>query len=175
MGPGAAGRAWAEPAPAGAVEIDYRVSSQDLRGLVTELVSAAGLAIENEIGTAVRVNTRRLRGPLANVLDELAREYGLVWVSTGAVIHVGDASRSVSRTLEMSTGDLRRVRETMLALNLETRPDLVRLVPSAGRIEVSGPPRFVEVVAERLGRPREKAEAGDDIRVIRFGKTGTSE
>lgn len=126
----------------------YVVVDQDLRTVLEEFGRNTGVRIALAEGVKGRVRGNLPQVPPGEFLEAVAKSYGLDWYFDGAVLHISTTGEAGTRFI-----DLHGLSYAHLAAGLGragvTDPRFVlREGPSLGTVLVSGPPRYLQLVAE---------------------------
>lgn len=106
-------------------------------------------------------------------LSDLAKTYDLSWVYDGTTLYVYDGAEVEEKTLDLPYRLATKFQAQVEALAVKGVPLTWKIIPSQNIVTTSGPPRFVELIGEIVGRTtREDAlaqsvEASRDDYVVR--------
>ena len=90
--------------------------------------------------------------PAAEFLDRLATVHNLVWYYDGATIFVNASSETTSMLLDLKYMKAGDVLAMLRELGVEDRRFPIKTAQNGELIMVSGPPRYVQLVAETIAR-----------------------
>jgi type III secretion protein C len=144
----------------------YRSVEQDLRELLRDFASNLGLTLQLSEAVQGTVRGSLPPAPPAEFLDQLARVYGLIWYWDGFILWVYGLDEAASRMIDLGTGDAQRLADTMQELDLWDDRFPLRASASANLVLVTGPPRYVELVAEAAARLDTTQAVAIDIRAF---------
>ncbi len=102
-------------------------------------------------------------------LVQIANTYDLSWVYDGATLYIYDISEIERKTLDLPYNLAEKFRSRLKSLGLKGEPLSWNLLLAQNTIQVSGPPRFVELISETVARVlKEQAdEVGDESYTVR--------
>jgi type III secretion protein C len=168
---GCAHSALAEPIPWNNAAFDLQAPNEPLSTFLTRLFTSQGLASTMTPAVATARVNGRFKGKASTIFKELMDTYGLAWFYDGATVEICSLSEFESRLLEVDPADVGRLERTLRQFRLlDTRYPL-RLSGTDGQVIVSGPPRYVDMVAsvaDRVAQTPTKGKLGLDIRVFRL-------
>lgn len=144
----------------------YRSVEQDLRELLKDFAGNVGLTLQMSESVQGTVRGSLPPAPPAEFLDQLARVYGLLWYWDGFILWVYGIDEATSRMIDLGTGDAQRLADTMLELDLWDDRFPLRASVSANLVLVTGPPRYVELVAEAAAKLDTTQAVAIDIRAF---------
>lgn len=161
----------AAPIPANTKPIQVDVRDMPIGKLLADLLAEQGLAA-NVSPKAAGTVTGKLEGTLPKVVDDLTRQFGLVWYFDGlGAVHITHVAESQSQVLWMTEEDMRYLRFFMDELKVSDERFTFKTSPTEGYVLVSGPPRYVERVLDLrqtiLNSP-EKRERGQKTRFFQL-------
>lgn len=85
-------------------------------------------------------------------LNRLSRSYSLIWFYDGNVLYIYPAQKVQSKFVPISNLASKKLLDTVSSLGIIAPSSAIRLVGSTGITFVSGPPRYVEMVAEIINQ-----------------------
>lgn len=85
-------------------------------------------------------------------LNRLSRSYGLIWFYDGNVIYVYPSQKVESRSVEINELGSKKLLETIGGLGMVAPSSSIRLVGPNNIAFVSGPPKYVNIVADIADR-----------------------
>lgn len=143
----------AEPAWQGA-PMRYVAHDSRLADVLADIASAGGLRLDV---------TRNVRGSVNGVFEQtpdavfrtLTEAWGLVWYFDGQTIHVSTSDDVRSRTIAFAPLAKDAVAALLHSLDLDDAHLPLRY--AKGSVKVTGPSRYVDAIAEAIGRAQEQA------------------
>jgi type III secretion protein C len=168
----------AGPTPSSADEVPWRqrafdlqASNEPLSSFLLRVLTFDGISatMSPTVGSG-RVNGR-FRGKTEKVFKELADTYGLTWYYDGQTLHVYSIAEIETRLLQVDPVDVPRIDRTLKQMRLSDARFPLRIANSEGQVLVSGPPRYVELVEQVVGRVADspsRPKAGVEVRVFRL-------
>lgn len=85
-------------------------------------------------------------------LNRLSRSYGLIWFYDGNVVYVYPSQKVESRFIEINELGSKKLLETVAGLGMVAPSSSIRLVGPNNIAFVSGPPKYVDIVADMADR-----------------------
>ena len=166
-----AGLGWAqEPGGAPARPLDwlnepygYLANNESLRSLLYEFGTALGVPVivSNKIN-AIADDEMPLMS--ANeFLAEVHTRFGLIWVFEGTTLHLYDGAEAVQQTVEFPFARRALFKSTLDAANIRGVPLNWMFLPGEDRLQISGPPRFVEWGGEMAADIAARYPGGDPL------------
>ncbi len=166
------------PASAQADEIPWRqrtfdlqASNEPLNTFLVRLLTIEGIsATMSPMVATGRVNGK-FKGKTETVFKELVDTYGLAWYYDGSTLHVCGLSEVETRLLQVDPIDISRIDKTLKQMRLFDARFPIRTSASEGQVLVSGPPRYVEIVEQVVGRVADspsRPKVGVEVRVFRL-------
>ncbi len=150
---------------------DLQATNEPLSSFLLRLLTFDGISatMSPAVGTG-RVNGR-FKGKSERIFKELADTYGLTYYYDGATLHVYSMSEIETRLLQVEPGDVPRVERTLKQMRLADARFPMRVASGEGQVLVSGPPRYVDLVEQVVGRVADtptRPKSGMEIRVFRL-------
>jgi type III secretion protein C len=150
---------------------DLQASNEPLSSFLLRVLTFDGISatMSPTVGSG-RVNGR-FRGKTEKVFKELADTYGLTWYYDGQTLHVYSIAEIETRLLQVDPVDVPRIDRTLKQMRLSDARFPLRIANSEGQVLVSGPPRYVELVEQVVGRVADspsRPKAGIEVRVFRL-------
>lgn len=148
----------------------YLVVDQDLRVVLEEFGKNTGIRIALADGVKGRVRGSLPQAPPPEFLDALARSYGLDWYYDGTVLHVSTSAEAETRFLDLHGLPFARLIGGLAQSGLADARYVLRDGPAQGLATVSGPPRYVGLVAQAAAAmvaQKAPAPAAPVVRVFR--------
>jgi type III secretion protein C len=165
------GAAVAEEVPWRQRAFDLQATNEPLSSFLLRLLTFDGISatMSPSVGTG-RVNGR-FKGKSERIFKELADTYGLTYYFDGATLHVYSMSEIETRLLQVEPGDVPRVERTLRQMRLADARFPLRVASGEGQVLVSGPPRYVDLVEQVVGRVADtptRPKSGVEIRVFKL-------
>lgn len=135
-----------------------------LPDLLRELFASSGrpAVISDKIKATI---TGRFNSPAEDFFNSVCSVFGLLSYYDGAVLYIYSSSEATSRILPLKNVSPQRLRDSLRELDALDRRYLLKINETDRIVQVAGPPRYVEVVADvlallddRAGRSRAEAE-----------------
>jgi type III secretion protein C len=150
---------------------DLQAANEPLSNFLLRLLTLDGISatMSPTVGSG-RVNGR-FRGKSERIFKELAETYGLTWYYDGTTLHVYSMSEIETRLLQVDPADVGRVDRTLKTMRLSDARFPLRVANAEGQVLVSGPPRYVDLVEQVVGRVADtpsRPKAGIEIRVFKL-------
>lgn len=150
----------------------YVAVEQDLRDVLT--------ALGRNMDVGIRLTDKvqgKVQGKLPSMspqefLNHLARTYGLVWYYDGQVLEISTVHDIVSRVVSLEKSSFKKFLLTLKSLDVWDDRYPLRVAEGTGVVLVSGPRRYVELVAQ-TAKELEKT-APRSVRVFRGSGGGNS-
>jgi type III secretion protein C len=150
---------------------DLQASNEPLSSFLLRLLTLDGIsATMSPTVSSGRVNGR-FRGKSERVFKELAETYGLTWYYDGVTLHVYSMSEIETRLLQVDPTDVPRIDRNLKQMRLFDGRFPLRVANGEGQVLVSGPPRYVDLVEQVIGRVADtpsRPKAGIEIRVFKL-------
>lgn len=165
------GSANAEDVPWRQRAFDLQATNEPLSSFLLRLLTFDGISatMSPAVGTG-RVNGR-FKGKSERIFKELADTYGLTYYFDGATLHVYSMAEIETRLLQVEPTDVPRVERTLKQMRLADTRFPLRLANGEGQVLVSGPPRYVDLVEQVVGRVADtpsRPKSGLEIRVFKL-------
>ena len=154
----AAGLARAEAAP-DAPFIPWKMPSytlvardMDLRMALDTFAVAQGLSVVMSDSVAGRFSGDFKDVPPSDFLDRIATTHNLMWYYDGAALYVYGASEIATMLVDLKYMKAGEVRQMLAELGVEDRRFPLKTTSNDELVMVSGPPRYVALVAEMIAK-----------------------
>lgn len=163
--------------PAAAQELPWRgsfdlsASNEPLNAFLTRLMTLQGIPIVVSPAVASGRVNGRFKGQAGRVFRDIAETYGLTWFYDGMTLEVCSLAELETRLLEVDSADLQRLERALRQFRLSDPRFPLRNSGIDGQLLISGPPRFVELVAsvaDRVAMTPSKPKLNTDLRVFRL-------
>lgn len=153
--------------------IDLPATNEPLNVVLGRLFTLSGLAANTSASIASAKVNGRLQGSAETIFRELSETYGLTWYFDGSTVYIYSLTEMESRMLQVSPADVPRVERTLREMRLLDPRFQLRSSATEGQLFVSGPPQYVQVVADVAARvasaPSQVAQPHQvDTRVFRL-------
>ena len=140
--------------------IDYRYGYFAQDKALQEVISdfAAELKLPVMISPAVTglVNGDFPTMKAIDFLSMLARVYRLMWFYDGTVLHIYNTNELREEIIPLAADRIADVETVFKELNVLGTHYHWKIIPNRNRIELSGPPRFIELMESVIGSAEEK-------------------
>ena len=154
----AANPAMAEDAPA-SPSIPWKLPSytlvardMDLRVALDTFAVAEGLSVVMSPSVAGRFSGHFKNVPPGEFLDRIATTHNLMWYYDGAALYVYGAGEISTMLVDLKYMKAGEVREMLAELGVEDRRFPLKTASNDELVMVSGPPRYVSLVAEMIAK-----------------------
>ena len=150
---------------------DLQASNEPLNTFLIRLLTIEGISTTTTAMVATGRVNGRFKGKTETVFRELADTYGLAWYYDGSTLHVCGLSEVETRLLQVDPIDISRIEKTLKQMRLFDARFPIRTSSSEGQVLVSGPPRYVEIVEQVVGRVADspsRPKVGVEVRVFRL-------
>ncbi|MBR3220929.1 MAG: type III secretion system outer membrane ring subunit SctC [Kiritimatiellae bacterium] len=154
----AAGLATADEAPA-APPIPWKMPSytlvardMDLRVALDTFAVAQGLSVVMSQAVAGRFSGDFKDVPPGEFLDRIATTHNLMWYYDGAALYVYGAGEISTMLVDLRYMKAAEVRQMLAELGVEDRRFPLKTTSNDELVMVSGPPRYVSLVAEMIAK-----------------------
>ncbi|WP_322027458.1 type III secretion system outer membrane ring subunit SctC [Burkholderia sp. BCC1977] len=161
------GGAHAAAVPWRAGDFDYVADHKNLKEVLRDFAASQGITtwISPEVSGTV---SGRFHEPPQRFIDTLAGGFGIAWYYDGSALRVWGANEVKSATVYVSAASVADVRGALDRLGIVERRFPVRYDNAARALFVSGPPGYVDLVADVARRVDDSARRRDatEIRVF---------
>lgn len=154
----AANPAMAEDTPA-SPSIPWKLPSytlvardMDLRVALDTFAVAEGLSVVMSPSVAGRFSGHFKNVPPGEFLDRIATTHNLMWYYDGAALYVYGAGEISTMLVDLKYMKAGEVREMLAELGVEDRRFPLKTASNDELVMVSGPPRYVSLVAEMIAK-----------------------
>jgi type III secretion protein C len=150
---------------------DLNATNEPLNVFLTRLLTLQGIPTVMSPAVATGRVNGRFRGQAGKVFREMAETYGLAWFYDGVTLEVCSLAELDTRLLEVDAADLPRLERALRQFRLSDPRYPLRGSGIDGQLLISGPPRFVELVAsvaERVAMTPSKPKLNTDVRLFRL-------
>jgi type III secretion protein C len=135
--------------------LDLQANNEPLNQFLNRVLSPSAIPVTmSPLIASAKVNGR-LQGPDDMVFKELMSTYGLSWYHDGSMLYLYSRSELESRMLQVAPADVHRIQKTLQEMRLFDGRFPLRIARSEGKVLVSGPPHYVNLVssvAERIAQ-----------------------
>ena len=161
----------AQEVPWRRVSFDLQAVNEPLNVFLTRLLTLQGISVTTSSGVATGRVNGRFKGQAEAVFRELSETYGLTWYYDGTTLHIYSLAELETRLMQVEPVDIPRIDRTLKQMRLSDGRYPLRLSPDEGTVLVSGPPKYVELVAgvvARVASAPSLAKNVVDVRVFRL-------
>lgn len=152
-------------------QFDLQAQNEPLNTFLLRLLTIEGIASTMSPTVASGRVNGRFKGRAEMVFKELADTYGLTWYYDGVTMHIYSISEVETRLLQVDPIDVTRVDRSLKQMGLYDARFPMRVSSVEGHVLVSGPPRYVELVEQVVGRVADspsRPKAGVEVQVFRL-------
>ena len=160
-----AARPVSDPAVLRAVLLD-----QPLSEALAELAALAGRPLRTGPGITGQLRRSRVEGTLADALDALARDHGLVWWTDGHTVDAAGLASVESKVFTVGAASESRLCTTLRRYGAEGFGVQVQVDEPSATVRVVGPPGFVAFVETVLSQGTTPSARQEPVSVIKFGR-----
>lgn len=150
----------------GAKPYVYVSVDQDIREVLKDFASRLGLTIQISDKVQGTVHGRLPPLPPQQFLDQLARTYGLLWYWDGFILWIYTLEEADSRVLKLQTAGTQQLADTLAELDIWDPRFPIRVSQTSNIIYVTGPPRYVDMVASTADMLDSNRNVTVDMRVF---------
>ncbi len=150
---------------------DLNATNEPLNVFLTRLLTLQGIPTVMSPAVATGRVNGRFKGQAGKVFREMTETYGLTWFYDGVTLEVCSLAELETRLLEVDTGDVPRLERALKQFRLSDPRFPLRGSGIDGQLLISGPPRFVELVAsvaDRVAMSPTKPRLNSDVRLFRL-------
>ncbi|MDE0003333.1 MAG: hypothetical protein OXQ29_11620 [Rhodospirillaceae bacterium] len=140
----------------------YLANNESLRSLLYEFGTALGVPVIVSTRITVVVDDEIPLMPAEGFLAEVHARYGLIWVYDGTTLYLYDGTEAARETVEFPFARRARFKSALDAVGIRGVPLNWMFLPGENRLQLSGPPRFVEWGTE-LASEIAAAHPGDNL------------
>ncbi|MBA3596414.1 MAG: type III secretion system outer membrane ring subunit SctC [Methylibium sp.] len=128
-------------------EFSYTAKGKKLEEFLREFGASQGLmvVVDKQVQGTVNGKFKLLPGSL---MDLMAASYGFIWYAEGNVLYVSPASDVRSELIRLSTANVARLRQALEQLDIPDRRFPIVYDSRHNTALVSGPSRYVDLVAQ---------------------------
>lgn len=127
---------------------EYVANKESLRDLLKNYAATQGLPIIVSDKVSATVNGAFSGNNVRKFLDDICQVFGLIWYYDGSVLYIYNAAEVETKVVEVSGVNLNRLKSSIRSMGVYDNRYNWKYVPGQKMIYVSGPPRFVQLVAE---------------------------
>ena len=133
----------------------YYAQDQALQEVISDFAAELKLPviISSDVGGVVNGNFPTMKA--IDFLSMLARIYRLMWFYDGVALYVYSTREIREETIPLSSEGRANLESTFKTLNVIGTHYHWQLIPNRNRMELSGPPRFIELAQEIVGIAKE--------------------
>jgi type III secretion protein C len=149
-----------------ATPYSHYAQDEDIKIVLTDFFAAQGIGVvfSEDVGGKVSGNFKR-ESP-QNFFTQIAEAYNLIWYYDGAAVYVYSAHEMTSRVVNLGYLNMESFRQNLRDLDIIDPKFALRMVDDERILYVSGPTRYVELVAqlaEELDAKAMSQRGRDDI------------
>lgn len=126
----------------------YTVLNEDLRNAIRHFCDDVHIRVSISDSLKGRIRGRMSAASPRAFIDLVTSMYGLDWYYDGYTLYVTQSDEGVTRMIDLSNEDGVTLQKALDASDVSDPRYPLRLVPGTHRILVSGPPRYVDLVAQ---------------------------
>jgi len=160
-----AARPVSDPAVLRAVLLD-----QPLSEALAELATLAGRPLRTGPGITGQLRRSRVEGTLADALDALSRDHGLVWWTDGHTVEAAGLASVDSKVFNVAAASESRLCATLRRYGAEGHGVQVQVDEPSATVRVVGPPGFIAFVETVLSQGSTPSTRQEPVSVIKFGR-----
>ncbi|MCI3208265.1 MULTISPECIES: type III secretion system outer membrane ring subunit SctC [Pandoraea] len=146
--------------------IDYAAEHKDIRDAVRDIGASSGVAVWVSPKVQGSV-TGRFHASPQQLLERLASTFGFIWYFDGSVLRLYSPDEIVSTTIGTGAAQPGELRRTLDRLGITDPRFPVRYDDDVHAALVSGPPNFVELVANAAKLVDQSHSQSQDRQVVR--------
>ncbi len=142
---------------------------EPLRDLLYDFASSVSVPTIVSPNISATVNGHFPAVSADEYLARIAKTYELAWVYDGTTLYIYNISEIERKTLDLPYPLAEKFRSQLKSLALKGEPLSWNLLPAQNTIQVSGPPRFVELISETVAwvLKQQAGEVGDESYTVR--------
>ena len=122
----------------------YVANNESLRSLLYDFGTTLGVPVIVSTKINVIADDRIPVMSAKDFLAEIHKRFGLVWVHDGTTLYLYDRSEAVRETVDLPFARRDAFKATLDDAGIEGNPLNLLFLPAENRLQISGPPRFVE-------------------------------
>ncbi|VVD66400.1 type III secretion system outer membrane ring subunit SctC [Pandoraea anhela] len=146
--------------------IDYAAEHKDIRDAIRDIGASSGVAVWVSPKVQGSV-TGRFHASPQQLLERLSSTFGFIWYFDGSVLRLYSPDEIVSTTIGTGAAQPGELRRTLDRLGIADPRFPVRYDDDAHAALVSGPPNFVELVANAAKLVDQSHSQSQDRQVVR--------
>ena len=137
----------AAPVPWRSNAVDYSADHKDLKEVLRDVTASAGVPVwisqkvQGSVSGNFKTSPQRL-------LDRMSASFGFVWYYDGSVLRIYASDELTSTTLGLTSATTAQLRRSLNQLAVTDPRFPLRFDDEARTVVVSGPPRYVELIAD---------------------------
>ena len=159
------GSAQSQPAQPAWVDYQYGYYSQDkaLAEVISDFAAELKLPVMISPSVVGVVNGDFPTMKAIDFLSMLARVYRLMWFYDGAVLHVYGTKEIKEEIIALTDTRIADLENAFTELKVIGTHYYWKMIPNRNRVELSGPPRFIELAQEIIGSQKDVPSRADTI------------
>ena len=134
----------------------YFAKDRALQEVISDFASELKLPVMISPAVAGIVNGDFPTMKAIDFLSTLARVYRLMWFYDGTVLHIYSTREVKEEIIPLAANRMTDIEATFKELNVIGTHYHWQIIPNRNRIELSGPPRFIELMEAVIGSAEEK-------------------
>jgi type III secretion protein C len=148
------------------VPYSHYAQKEQLKDLLADFFSSQGVGLVCSKNLKAEISGNFTTQDPQKFFDDLIHAYNLTWYYDGAAVYVYPAHEMTSKIIDLGYIDMHVLKESLDVLGIIDNRFGLNIVEKDRVVFVSGPPRYVNLVAELAQKLDEKAKNGrgrDDI------------
>lgn len=139
-------------------EYGYFARDESLRSLLYDFAASVAVPaiISSKIEISISGNFPTIRAE--DFLTKLAKDHNLSWIYDGTTLHVYTIDEIKQETLNLPYSLAEKFKDYIKEIDIKGVPLNWKMIPTQNVLQVSGPPRFVSLVQEVVGRVKKQSE-----------------
>lgn len=161
----------AAPVPWRSSMVHLQVEGKDLKDVLKDFAASQGIAA-SIAGNVQGTVSGRFDLPPKRFIDALAATFGFVWLYDGSVLSITSSNDVTRRVFYLDHASSSTLRSTLRRIGIEDERFPVAYDENARVAMVSGPPQYVQTIAEIAQRldatARRSTSIGPEVRVFKL-------
>jgi type III secretion protein C len=144
----------------------HYAQKEEIKDLLADFFASQGIGLVCSEKVKSKISGKFNADDPQNFFDEITRAYNLAWYYDGAAVYVYSAHEMTSQILNLGYINMKKFQSSLQTLGIIDERFGLDLVEENRIIFVSGPPRYVQLIAELAQKLDEKAmslRGRDDI------------
>lgn len=139
----------------------YTVLNADLRDALHQFCDDVHVRVSLSDAVKGRVRGRVSAASPRAFLDLITSMYSLDWYYDGYILYVTENGEGVTKLIDVSGIDTNLLVKALAVADVTDKRFPLRILPNASQITVSGPPRYVDLVAQTASALPARKPASD--------------